>query len=461
MHEVATATDVIFTALEAAQWTGGTWQGPHPTIIAGIYTDTRKTVLGAMYIAIKGVNFDGHTFVAQAIAAGACAVLVDVDAKVSSNLPSLCVPNTQKALYDLAAGWRNKVAPRIVGVTGSAGKTTVKEWTAHLLSSVGKTARTCGNWNNDLGLPKSILAMPGDTEFGVFEAGTNHPGEIRHLAELMKPDCAIITNVGPVHIEFFGCEHAIADEKAELLRALPADGVAVLDADSPHFAYLSQQAPCRVVTVSLKTDSDFLAIRYDTDAGWFTVLDRVTGEEHEIFTGQPGVHQVVNALEALAMAREFGVSWEAITEQLGTVPRMPMRWERMDRDGLVWINDTYNANPLSMVKSVETFAALDSGGGKKIAILGDMFELGDYDELMHRKIGSLVASLPIDMLLAVGEMSSKWMALAALEAGMKPENVFRASDSTTAKKAAATLLKPGMFVLLKASHGMALERILT
>ncbi len=460
MHEIAPETKVIFSAHEAAQWTGGTWQGPHPATIAGVYTDTRTTVPGAMFIAIRGENFDGHTFAAQAIEAGACAVLVDVGANVPSDLPALCVPDTQKALYDLAAGWRNKVNPRIVGVTGSAGKTTVKEWTAHLLSAAGKTARTYGNWNNDLGLPKSILTMPGDAEFGVFEAGTNHPGEIRHLAQLMKPDCVIITNVGPVHIEFFGSESAIADEKAELLRALPADGVAVLDADSPHFTYLAQQAPCRVVSVSLKRDSDFRAVRYDADAGWFTVQDRATGETHEIFTGQPGVHQVVNALEALAMAREFGVSWETITAQLAAVPRMSMRWERIERDGVVWINDTYNANPLSMVKSVETFAALDSGGGKKLAILGDMFELGDYEEAMHREIGRLVASLPIDSLLAVGEMSSKWMAGAALEAGMKPENVFQAFDSTAAQKVALTLLKPGIFVLLKASHGMALERIL-
>ena len=460
MHEVAPETKVIFSAHEAALWTGGTWQGPHPATIVGVYTDTRTTVSGAMYIAIKGENFDGHTFASQAIAAGACAVLVDADANIPSDLTALCVPNTQKALYDLAAGWRNKVNPRIVGVTGSAGKTTVKEWTAHLLSALGKTARTHGNWNNALGLPKSILAMPGDTEFGVFEAGTNHPGEIRHLAQLMKPDCAIITNVGPVHIEFFGSESAIADEKAELLRALPAGGVAVLDADSPHFAYLEQQAPCRVVTVSLKTDSNFRAVRYDADAGWFTVLDRATGEEYEIFTGQPGVHQVVNALEALAMAREFGISWETITERLAAVPRMSMRWERIERDGVIWINDAYNANPLSMVKSVETFAALDSNGGKKMAILGDMFELGDYEEAMHRETGRLVASLSIDFLLVVGKMSSKWMAAAALEVGMKPENVFRAPDSTAAKKVASTLLRPGMFVLLKASHGMALERIL-
>ncbi len=458
----ATATsEVVFSADEAAQWTGGSWRGVHPATVAGIYTDTRKTIPGAMFIAIKGANFDGHTFAAKAVSEGACAVLVNDGAEIPDGLPALCVPNTQKALYDLAAGWRAHVDPRIVGVTGSAGKTTVKEWTAHLLSAVGRTVRTSGNWNNDLGVPKSLLAMAGDTEFGVFEAGTNHPGEIRHLAQLMKPDCAIITNVGPVHIEFFGTEGAIANEKAELLRALPSDGVAVLDADSPHFDYLAKQAPCRVVTVSLKAESDFRAVRYDADEGWFTVLDRASDKEHEIYTGQPGAHQIVNALEALAMAREFGVGWAAITERLGTVPRMPMRWERIERDGVVWINDAYNANPLSMVKSVETFAALNSNGGAKIAILGDMFELGDYEEAMHREVGRVVGSSTINRLLVVGEMSSKWMADAAVHTGMKPENVYRAADIATARQMASTLLKPGVHVLLKASRGMALERMLT
>lgn len=458
----ATATaKVIFSADEAAQWTGGTWRGVHPATVAGVYTDTRKTIPGAMFIAIKGANFDGHAFAAKAVEEGACAVLVHAGAEIPEGLPALCVPNTQKALYDLAAGWRAKVDPRIVGVTGSAGKTTVKEWTAHLLSAVGRTARTCGNWNNDLGLPKSILAMPENTEFGVFEAGTNHPGEIRHLAQLMKPDCAIITNVGPVHIEFFGTEGSIANEKADLLRALPAEGVAVLDADSPHVDYLAKQAPCRVVTVSLKAESDFRAVRYDADEGWFTVLDRATGEEHAIYTGQPGAHQVVNALEALAMAREFGVGWEAIAERLRSVPRMPMRWERLERDEVVWINDAYNANPLSMVKAVETFAALDSGGGAKIAILGDMFELGDYEEAMHREVGRVVGRSKIDVLLAVGGMSSTWMAEGAVDAGMKTETVYRALDIGSARQILSTLLKPGTHVLLKASRGMALERMLS
>lgn len=453
-------TGVCFSAAEAAEWTSGTWRGVAPAMIQGIFTDTRKTIPGAMYIAIKGANFDGHAFVSQAMGAGACAVMVNTDANVSTDMPALRVPDTEKALCSLAAGWRAKVNPIIVGITGSAGKTTVKEWTSHLLGAAFRTARTLGNWNNGLGLPKSILAMASDTEIGVFEAGTNHPGEIAPLAGLMRPDCAIITNVGPVHIEFFGSEAAIADEKAEMIRAVPAKGFVVLDADSPHFVFLSAQAKCRVVSISLGTDSDFRAAKYDADAGWFAVVDRASGIEHEIFTGQPGSHQIVNALQALAVARQFGVSWEAITERFAKVPRMPMRWEVMERDGVVWINDAYNANPLSMRKSVETLATLDSHGGMKIAVLGDMFELGEFEESMHRAVGTVVAKSGIDVLVAVGIRASKWLADAAIAAGMPAACVHKTQDALTARDDMKTLLKPGAHVLVKASRGMALERVL-
>lgn len=450
-----------FSRAEAAEWTAGRWQGADAsTLIQGIFSDTRTARPGAMYVAIKGEKFDGHAFVRQALAAGASAVMVNASADIPLDIPALCVADTAKALTDLAAGWRAKVDPVIVGVTGSAGKTTVKELTSHLLGALGKTARTCGNWNNNLGLPKSILAMPADTKMGIFEVGTNHPGEIAPLAALMKPDCAVLTNIGPVHIEFFGTERAIANEKADLLRAVPAEGFVVLDADSAQFGYLSSQVSCRVVTVSLNSDADFRAMGYDADAGFFTVREKSSGEEHEIFTGQPGVHQVVNALEATAVARQFGVSWAAISERFATVPRMPMRWERIEEGGVVWINDAYNANPLSMQKSVETFASMDSQSGRKIAVLGDMFELGVQEEVLHGVVGEVVGKSGVDILVAVGARSSRWLADAAVAAGMEPAHVFRTADVPEARRLLAPLLTKGVHVLLKASRGMALENIL-
>lgn len=460
MTEAVRAGSTTFSAAEAIEWTKGWWRGAHPAALAGVSTDTRQMTPGALYVAIKGPTFDGHAFARQAIDGGAGAVMVDSGAEIPSDIPALIVPGTERALTALAAGWRAAVDPAIVGITGSAGKTTVKELTAHLLGALGPTAKTLGNWNNSLGLPKSLLAMARDSRFGVFEAGTNHPGEIAPLAALMRPDCAVVTNVGPVHIEYFGSEEAIADEKADLLRAVPADGFVVLDADSPHFGFLSAQPKCRVATVSLKGDADYRAVEVDPVEGFFKVEERGSGETQPVFTGRPGVHQVVNALQAIAVARQFGVPWSAIVSRLADAPGAPMRWEVVPRDGIVWINDAYNANPISMAKSLETFAAMDAKGGRKVAVLGDMFELGDRAEAMHRAVGTQVAGSGVDGLVAVGSMSAKWMADAALKAGLPADRIQTAADALAARDLLKSLLKPGDHVLLKASHGMALERIL-
>jgi UDP-N-acetylmuramoyl-tripeptide--D-alanyl-D-alanine ligase len=277
---------------------------------------------------------------------------------------------------------------------------------------------------------------------------------------LMRPDCAVLTNVGPVHIEHFGSEEAIAAEKAELLLAVPKDGFAVLDADSPHFPFLRAKPRCRVVTVSLQGEADYRAAAFDPAEGVFTVVERASGETQAISMGRPGVHQIVNALQAIAVARQFGVSWPAIASRLAAAPAAPMRWEVSSRDGIVWINDAYNANPISMAKSIETFAAMDAAGGRKVAVLGDMFELGDQAEAKHRAVGAQVAASGIDVLVAVGAMSCRWMAAEARRAGMAAARIETAPDAADARELLKTLLKPGDYVLVKASRGMALERVL-
>lgn len=454
------STGVVFSTGAAAAWTGGVWQGVLPDKIAGVFTDTRTPKPGALFVALQGPRFDGHAYAEQACAVGACAVMADEGTDLTGGFPVLRVADTHSGLAALAAGWRAHVAPRVIGITGSAGKTTVKEWTAHLLSAVGSTMRTPGNWNNDLGLPKSMLTIPEGTVFAVLEAGTNHPGEIRERAALMQPDYAIVTNIGASHIGFFGTEAAIADEKADLLRCLPADGLAVLNADSPYFSTLASQVPCRLVTVSLTDEADYRAMKMDAVAGVFTVLERGTGERCTITLSQPGRHQIANALQALAMARYVGLSWETIADRFASLPHMHMRWEQIEREGIVWINDAYNANPLSMASALETFGAVDSAGGIKLAVLGDMFELGRDEQQFHEEVGRIAARCGVDRLLAVGERASTWLADAAVDAGLKDAYVYRAVDIESARKCIAGLLVPGMHVLLKASQGMALQRIL-
>jgi len=460
MSESSQPDPVVFSSRSAADWTNGRWEGAPPENIRGVFTDTRTVVAGALFIALRGPTFDGHAYAAAAVSAGACAVMADNRASLPPGLPVLRVADTREGLRALASGWRDRLSGRVVGITGSAGKTTVKTWTAHLLAASGTTACTPGNWNNDLGVPKSLLTVPESAAFAVLEAGTNHPGEIHPLASLIRPECVILTNIGPSHIAFFGSEAAIAHEKADLLRVLPPDGRAVLDADSAHFDWLAAQTPCPVITVSVSTDADYRAQDVDGEAGAFTVVERATGDRRLIETGQPGAHHVVNALQALAVARYFGVPWPSITSRFQSLPRMPMRWERMERGSTVWINDAYNANPLSMTRALETFAALDTRGGIKIAVLGDMYELGSDEQRLHAEVGRVAARCGLHTLLAVGPRASTWLADAAVDAGMDETQVFRAASLEAAREHADRLRVPGAHVLLKASRGMALERIM-
>ena len=442
---------------EIAARCGGVWTLPPQTPPRGVFTDTRKPVAGALFVALRGENSDGHKHLPQAFAAGACAAIADETglrncAESERRFPLLIVRNTETALRNLAAGHRAKVNPLVVGVTGSAGKTTVKEWVAALLSSAFKTHKTPGNFNNHLGLPLSILAMPDDTEVAVFEAGTNHPGEIAPLAALMRPDCAIITNVGPVHIENFGSVEAIAAEKAELLRA--AASAAILDSDSPHFEYLKSQTARRVISCGR---GDYEISGIDTAAGAFTVFEKSSGETHRIKTGQSGSHNITNALLAIAAARHMGVPWQNVNPVFANPPALDGRWQRIEKNGVVFINDAYNANPLSMVKALERFA-LELHTGRKIAVLGDMFELGDYAPEAHRIAGETAAKIGLDLLVAVGKNSSRHLAPAAAAAGMPRAKIIACEDTETARKELAGILKPGDSVLLKASRGMALEK---
>ncbi len=450
---------------QAIRWTGAAPRGALPPSFPSVSTDTRALGPGCLFVALRGERFDGHRFAADAVKAGAGAVVAAADAALAPDLPALVVPDTAEALRNLAAGWRAAVAPRVLGVTGSAGKTTTKELCAHLLGALGPVARTLGNFNNSIGLPLSILAMPEDSRFGVFEAGTNHPGEIAPLAALMRPDAAVLVNVGPVHLgNFGGSERAIANEKADLLRAVPSDGFCVLDASGAHFRFLRDQCRAPVATVSPDPSvaADFRVVASDVTTGAFRLRDSEGGSEHDLRAPRPGAHQILDALLAVAAARRFGVSWDDISARLGSAPNAQMRWERVERDGVAWINDAYNANPLSMRRALETFASTPppARGGRRIAVLGDMGELGEDDEeRLHREVGRAAATSGLDALVCVGPRA-EWIAAGAGDSGMAPADIVRVSDAAAAREALADLVRPGDLVLLKASRSMALERVL-
>lgn len=451
---------------DVVKWTGASVQGSPCGLCTSVTQDSRAVKPGALYVALRGARFDGHAFVAPALQQGAVAALVEAGREipgVAPDAPLLRVPDTYAALTRLAAGWRSTFrAPetRLVGLTGSSGKTTTRTMTATLLAATGrKVASTSGNLNNHIGLPLSLLAMEQGTAFGVFETGVNHPGEMDALAATLRPDAVIVTNIGTAHIEFFRTKAGIAGEKGKLLAALPPDGFAVLNTETDCFEMLAGMTGARKVTVSFKRrDADFFGELRDGERGLVTVRERETGLETLLESGLPGQHNADDLLLAFAAARTFGIPAEACVEALRGLSLPGMRWREEMRGGVKIINDAYNANPDSMAASVRTFLGLPCAG-RRILVLGDMYELGELAESLHRAIGNLVAESRPDAALFVGGL----MEAARKEAVCRgfPEN--RALWAETAEEAApklAALAKSGDSVLLKASRGVALEKLL-
>lgn len=449
---------------ELAQWSGGRWNRAPGAALHGVSVHSGKVQPGALFVALKGLRHDAHVFVPQALAAGCAAALVRDDyvwpADAGAEPPLLRAPDPNAALGRLAAGYRQAVAPRVIGITGSVGKTTVKEMTAALLERLGPTARTPGNLNNEFGLPLSLLAMPRNTRYGVFEAGMSHPGELEPLCAILRPDCGIVTSVGPVHLEAFGTVQAIAHEKAALLRALPSDGIAVLDRDQETFATLAAQAPCPVTEVSSRAGAAFVLEATDPLEGILEVREHGAPHAERLQIGCPGVHNLRNALLAAAMARRLGASWEAIREAFPRVLRLPMRWECSDWNGVRIINDAYNANPLSMRCALETFARLPCKG-RRLALLGDMLELGADEEALHAETGRAAAAAGLQTLFLLGARACAGIRQGALRAGADPRQVRTCADASDAARQLCESLRPGDALLLKGSRGMALENVLS
>ena len=448
-----------FAAQELAEWSGGQWSPGLPVRIEGVCNNTRCLLRDNLYVAIKGERFDGHAFVEEAFHRGAAGAVVNGDCGLSGSpdRPLLFVDDTGEALKFMAAAYRRRLAPLVVGVTGSAGKSTVKEMAAAVLSRRGLTGHTVGNWNNDIGLPLSLLRMEADTRYGVFEVGMNHPGETAELCRVLEPDWGIVTNVGPVHIEFFDSVGAIAEEKAGLPRSLPSDGRVVLNRDGGFFDTLSNAAGCSIVTVSFRDDADFVGRVEDAAAGTFLVEEKVTGDTCRLSLPVPGAHNMANALQAVAVGRAAGLDWPDIRVALESFRGMPMRWEEQNLGDITVINDAYNANPLGMRAAVATFEELDIPGAKWL-VLADMLELGEGADAEHAALGRHLAQGEWGGIVTVGELAER-IAEAAGAAGFDSSRIHTCRENAEAAQLLGRLVSPGDTVLLKGSRGMRLEEI--
>jgi len=447
-----------FNVSDFAAWSGGVWSSSPARPVTGVSIDTRVLTPGNLFVAIRGANCDGHDFVTRACAAGASGAVVRADWRGAPDAALLRVADPAEALRRIASGYRNSLSGEILAVTGSVGKTTVKEMLADLLATCAPTARTRGNFNNDLGLPLSLLAMERTHAFGVFEIGMNHPGELAPLCALLQPRWGVITTVGAVHLEFFPSVRAIAEEKAALFRALPPDGTAVVSRDQEWFEVFRASALCRLVTTSLRGTADYTARVVSDCPARFVARETVSGAEADIELPVPGRHAIENALLAVAVARGHGLAWTEIAAALARYRPAAMRWNCIQTDGVTWINDAYNANPISMRAALRTFAELPMLGRKWLA-LGGMRELGAASHDEHFALGGVVARGAWAGLAAVGPLGAD-IAAGAAAAGMPPDLIHRCDDCAAAAALLRKRIRPGDAILLKASRGEQLEDIL-
>lgn len=448
----------MLTTSLLARWCGGRWTRPAPPA-RRIVHDSREVEPGDLFIAIRGDRLDGHDFVAAAAARGAVGAVVERAAvpRIDPILPLLVVEDTRRALRDMAARHRARWRGRVIGVTGSVGKTMTKELIADVLSAGGRTARSPGNRNNDIGLPLALLNAPSDLQWGVFEVGISHPGEMEPLAAVLQPDWVVFTRIGPAHIEFFGHEAAIAAEKARLAANLRPRGTVVAAADEPWLDVIRSATRARIVTVALEGPADFQGRVEATDEGPRLEVRGGAGFRLRCALPVRGEPFARAALRAAAVAALAGVDPEAAAAAIERFRPLPMRGEVRIVGGVRWVDDAYNANPLSVRAAVRTF--MEDPSPRKWLVLGGMHELGAAAPGAHREIGREVVRGPWVGIVAVGELAAG-VAEGALEAGGSPERVHRCANAAEAADLLARQLQPGDAVLLKASRAERLETVI-
>lgn len=457
MPEITSPMAPVFNPILLAKWAGGIWLNGIPASIEGVCSDTRAIEKGNLFVALRGERFDGADFMAEAFKLGARGAMSDRDVADAAG-PVLRVSDAGEALGRLAACYLGSLPLRVLAVTGSVGKTTVKDMVADVLAAEAPTARTLGNWNNNIGLPLSVLAARPEARFGVFEAGMSMPGELKPLCEMLAPECGIVTRIGPVHLENFPSVESIAREKAVLLRCLPKNGLAILCADDRHFKILKQAAPCRVLSVGLENAADYTAAPGEKPGCPAIFRDRAGRELFRARLPVPGKHNLANALFAAAAGIEYGVEMDSIRSALESFKPAPMRWNVSAARGVTAINDSYNANPLSMRAALEAFAAMN-GSAKKWLVLGGMRELGAASEAMHRELGAEAGRGGWSGLITVGPLG-RIIAEGALESGMPAAKVFICADHGRAAGTLGRLAKAGDAVLFKGSRMERVEEVL-
>ena len=434
------------------------------TLVAGnpdakalrICKDTREIRQGDLYVALRGGNYDGNNFIAEAASKGAVAALCDAEPPLGlpASFGILSTPDGLSALTLIASAWRSLLTLKPIVVTGSSGKTSVKDMTAAVLGTKFRVSATTGNLNNQIGLPLSILKTDWEDEAAVWEIGMNHRGEIAPLAGLARPEIAIITGIGTAHIEFLGSRDEIAKEKGDLFERLPTSGFGILPADDDFVSELRGRTSARIVTVGIgQGDLRAIDLKADLEGSSFVIEGEFGRAEARIPI--PGRHMVGNALLAVAAGALSGIPLGDCVEGLKKTELTGGRLTRLERKGATILDDTYNANPDSMVAALETLRSLPYSG-RKIAVLGRMGELGEHAAEGYTRVGRSAVSM-CDILVSIGEEASS-MAKSAVEKGFS--NVHIVSDNKDAARLVSSLAVTGDVILFKGSRSARLEEVI-
>jgi len=447
------------TCQEILQAVNGTLlSGDINTVFGNVCTDSRSVKEGDIFVPLVGEKFDGHDYILSSLEKGALGSLTQKDTEISSDRVLIKVPDTLKALRDLAAYYRQKFSIPFVGITGSVGKTSTKEMVASVLQRVFKVHKTQGNFNNEIGVPLTVFGLDRSHEACVVEMGMSGFGEISRLTSIVKPDIAIITNIGLSHIEKLGSKNNILKAKMEILEGLNEKGLVILNGDDSLLYGLKGLLNFRTVFYGLDEGMDYHGynvVSLGEQGSTFNI--NIGNREYTVKIPVPGLHNIYNALAGIAAGIELGISPDEIIKGIGDFSPGKMRLNIIKHNGLKIINDVYNASPQSMEAAIDVLKDI-SEGGRTIAVLGDMLELGEISKKAHFDVGKYAVTKGIDFVAAVGEYRNN-IADGAVDAGAGKDNVFVFKNNTEAASFLKEFVKPGDVLLVKGSRGMKMEEI--
>ncbi len=438
------------------QWTGADVVGILETrsVVEGISTDTRSLRPGEIFLALTGDNFDGHDYVEEAFAAGAVAAIVERWSGHGAG-PVLVVESTERALGLVASNYRQRFDLPVIGVVGSAGKTTTKEMIAAVLGGTYQVLKSAGSENNEIGVPKTLLQLNRDHEAVVLELAARKIGDIRYLCSIARPTIGVLLNIGSAHLGIFGSVEGVAKAKGELLDYQDESCLALVNADDCVVVKEVKRTKGRLLTFSLERESHFRGEGLVLDqegCGHFSL------QQNSFDLRVPGRHNVYNAVAAIGVGRALSVAWPRLQTALAEFEPVHLRGDTVSVGGARIINDSYNANPGSMLAALETLAAMESEGGRRVAVLGDMLELGADALHYHQELGRQVAAQGIDLLLATGPLSSGLID-GAIAAGMAATQARYFDSCEELTESLRADIRPADLVLVKASRGIGLDEV--